>query len=414
MRRALRVMYARLCRAAPAMVALCSLAAAGTSAFAQNAPRQDAPRSVSGRVRRPVSTGGDSTGMGAAAGTWVTLHRVGRDSSGALDSVRTDAAGHYTLRYRAFGAPDALYFASSTWHGIAYFTAPLKDAQARGDDGEITVFDTTSGPIALAVKGRHLIVGGRDSGDVRTIIEVFELSNDSLQTLVTNDTRTPTWRTRIPQAAINVRVNEGEVSADAFSAANGEVRVFAPIAPGLKQLSFTYNLPASAFPFAVDAVGGAVVFEVLAEEDGARVDGPGFAKVAAVTIEGRHFQRWLAQDLRPDSRVAIDVPARGALSTSQWRGYGIAIAAGFFALLLIGRTMQRSAAKRADAPRPTLRPQESSAPLTERLAAEIAALDATFAKQSTPSDAVRHAYETRRTELKTALTEALAGRQGAG
>lgn len=382
------------------------------SASAQGA--QGAQRSVSGRVRRPMGERGDSTGMGPAVGTWVTLHRVGRDSSGALDSVRTDADGRYTLRYRPFGAPDALYFASSTWHGIAYFTAPLREAQARGDDGEITVFDTTSHAITLGVKGRHLIIGGRDTSDMRTIIEVFELSNDSLLTLVASGTGTPTWRTRIPKAATNIRVNEGEISPDAFRAADGEVQVFAPIAPGLKQLSFTYALPASAFPFAIDAAEGAVVFEVLAEEDGARVDGAGFTKVADVTIEGRHFERWLAQDLRPDSRVAIDVPARGALSGSQLRGYGIAIAAGFFALLLIGRTMQRSAAKRADAPRPTLRPQESDAPLAERLAAEIAALDATFAKQASPSDAVRQAYETRRTELKAALTAALAGQQVLG
>lgn len=405
----MRVMHAWTRRLALALASVCALASATTSVAAQ-----DAQRSVSGRVRRPVGERGDSTGMGPAAGAWVTLHRVGRDKSGALDSVRTDAEGRYTLRYRAFGAADALYFASSTWHGIAYFTAPLREAQAKGDDGEITVFDTTSRPIALSVKGRHLIVGGRDTSDMRTIIEVFELSNDSLQTLVANGTRTPTWRTRIPKAATNIRVNEGEVSPEAFRAANGEVQVFAPIAPGIKQLSFTYALPASAFPFAIDAEGGAVVFEVLAEEDGARVDGVGFTKVAAVTIEGRHFQRWLAQDLRPDSRIAIDVPARGALSTSQLRGYGIAIAAGFFALLLIGRTMQRSAAKRADAPRPTLRPQESNAPVAERLAAEIAALDATFAKQTTPSDAVRQAYEERRAELKTALTAALAGQQVLG
>jgi len=369
-------------------------------------------RSVSGRVRRPMGERGDSTGMGPAVGVWVTLHRVARDGSGALDSVRTDAAGRYALRYVTRGAADAIYFASSTWHGIAYFTAPLRTTNATGDEAEITVFDTTSRPIELAVKGRHLVVGKADTGDVHTIIEVFELGNDSLQTLVAAGNR-PTWRTRIPKAARNVRANEGELSPETFAAGDGEVRIVAPFAPGLKQLSFTYVLPASAFPFAIDAEGGAVVFEVLLEDEGARVEGEGFTKVAPVTLEGRRFQRWLAQDLRADSRLAVIVPARGALSSTQLRNYGIAIAAGFFALLLIGRSMQRSRARGTSAgelpARPTLRPREPDAPLADRLAAEIAALDATYARQSAPSDAVRQAYEARRAELKAALAAVLAG-----
>ena len=48
------------------------------------------------------------------------------------------------------------------------------------------------------------------------------------------------------------------------------------------------------------------------------------------------------------------------------------------------------------------------APLHERLAQEISALDATFAKHEAPSESMRHAYESRRAELKEALADALA------
>jgi hypothetical protein len=70
--------------------------------------------------------------------------------------------------------------------------------------------------------------------------------------------------------------------------------------------------------------------------------------------------------------------------------------------------MQRAASKRGNA-LPTLRPQEPEIPIADRLAQEIAALDATFARQESPSEAVRLAYEQRRAELKTALSQALAG-----
>jgi hypothetical protein len=47
-------------------------------------------------------------------------------------------------------------------------------------------------------------------------------------------------------------------------------------------------------------------------------------------------------------------------------------------------------------------------PTPERLAREIADLDAAFAAQQNPSDSVRTAYERRRAELAAALREELA------
>ena len=51
-------------------------------------------------------------------------------------------------------------------------------------------------------------------------------------------------------------------------------------------------------------------------------------------------------------------------------------------------------------------------PLPDRLAQEVAALDARFAREADPSETVRRAYERRRAELTAALAEAL-GQAGA-
>lgn len=346
--------------------------------------------------------------MGPAVGTWVTLHRVGKDTAGPIDSIRTDAQGHYRFRWMPFGSADGVYFASTTWGGIAYFTPPLRSVESSGDAAEITVFDTTSVRFQLTVKGRHLIVGKSDTTQFRTVIEVFELSNDSLRTLVATDTTSPmpTWSISIPASAIDVRANEGEISPDAFVAASGRVSVYAPIAPGIKQVAFSYKVPNSSFPLSMRAEGGAVVFEVLLEEPEGFVTGQGFANVDPVTLEGRNFRRFLSQDVRPNAELIIELPSSGAPARNLYIA-GLLVAIGLLMMVVLMRSMQRRASRRV-AVEPSLRPRESDAPLHERLAQEIAALDETYARIVEPSDAVKKAYDSRRSELKSALAAALA------
>lgn len=352
---------------------------------------------------------GDSTGMGPAAHVWVTLHRVGSDSAGAVDSVLTDGNGRYRMRYKLWGNNDAVYFASSTWDGITYFSARLTSRDARDDEAEITVFDTTSRTFPMTVKGRHFIVSRADSTNQRTIVEVFELSNDSLLSLVSIDTTVlrPTWSTSIPATAIDVRVSEGEISPRAFLAKDGRASVFSPFAPGLKQVVFTYKVPNSSFPLAFTAEGGAVVFEVLLEEPQGSVSGGGFTAVEPVSLEGRNFRRFLAQDVKPGARIVIELPSGNFAGRGLYIA-GLLAAVGFLMLLGLARSMQRSVARRSgSASAPSLYQPDASPPTSERLAQEIAALDTTFGKQQNPSPSVVQAYHTRRAELKKALADAL-------
>src|SRR5688572_27594903 len=85
---------------------------------------QGPARIAEGQVLRAVE-GGDAV---AVTGQWVVLHRVGADRAGPLDSARTGAGGRFRFRYAATGAPDALYFVSATYGGIAYFSPPLRSA----------------------------------------------------------------------------------------------------------------------------------------------------------------------------------------------------------------------------------------------------------------------------------------------
>jgi hypothetical protein len=180
----------------------------------------------------------------------------------------------------------------------------------QGADAEITVFDTTSHPIPLHVRGRHLVVSAPSADGWRDVVEVFELANDSSLTLVSlgGSGDRPVWAVDLPAQARHFRVGQGDVSADAVAVVRQSAEVFAPFAPGLKQLSFTYQLPTAAFPLARALTAGATVLEVLVEEPGARAEAPRMRQVASVAVEGRSFARYLAQDVPAASVVRVTVP----------------------------------------------------------------------------------------------------------
>ena len=394
----------------------------GALVFAGAVSAQQA-REVQGRVVRPVpaafpdagapktapgtpSAKVDTTGLAVVPNVMVTLHRVGKDSQAPLDSMRTTANGSYGFKYKTSGAADAVYFTSVTWGGIAYFTAPLRAAVVRGTDAEITVFDTTTKVFPLIVSGRHLIISAPDTSNHRTVIEVFELSNDSIKTLTSgaDSGGVATWSVAVPAIARDLKANEGEIAPAAFASNGGRVSIYSAIAPGMKQVSFSYRIPNEAFPMTFPLEYGAVVMEVLIEDPNGTVTGAGLAATDPQSIENRTFRRFLAQDVKDGTPIEINLPAGPSV------GRNLYIAAllgtiGVIMLLILLRAMQRNRPA-AYVGLPPVRPRE--APLADRLAREIADLDATFARYENPTDAMRQAYNERRAELKDALAAEIA------
>jgi hypothetical protein len=256
-----------------------------------------------------VRPGGQS--VDPLGGAWVVLHRVGPDHAGPLDSVRSDPRGRYTFNYVRTGSEDAIYFVSASHDGIAYFTPPLAEGKVSGGDGEITVFDTTSGSVPLTLRGHHVVVSAADPNARRSIVEVYDLSNDgSLTRIAIGDAPAgATWQTHIARGASDFKVGQGDVSAAAVSYANGIVSVFAPLAPGIKQLSFSYSLPAKSFPLKLPIEKQTGIYEILIEEKAGSVTGPQMKEVDPVTVDERNFRRFLASSMPVNSVAIIDLPA---------------------------------------------------------------------------------------------------------
>jgi hypothetical protein len=376
------------------------LVVAGVDASAQ-ATAPAAARSVEGRVIRAV---GESERP--VVGEWVTLHRVAQDGAAPLDSMRTDADGRYGFRYRPFGSEDAIYFVSARYGGIAYFAPPLRASVVRGDDADIAVFDTSSAPAPTIVRGRHLIVSAEDSVGRRSVVEVFEVSNDSTVTFLARpgDTR-GTFSVALPPAHRDFQVGQGDVPPDAVEMRGGRAVVVAPFAPGLKQLSFSYSLDADDFPLALAVERPTAVIEVLVEDATSTATGARLTPVDPVTIDDRNFRRFLAQDARARDTVRIAIAGAGVRTRQFVPGLLLALGSA----LLVGLGL---AIRRRGAPVPATA-RTDAVDERERLAREISELDAAFARDAERSTDARAAYESRRAELKAALARALAAPGGA-
>jgi hypothetical protein len=256
--------------------------------------------------------------------------------------MRTSSLGAYAFKFARTGVENAIYFVSSSYGGVAYFTSPLRGPTTTGDDAEITVFDTTSRLVPISVRGHHLIVNapvpGGD-GD-RHVTEVYELSNDSSVTRVlANETPAgAVWTAPLPNGAKKAAVAEGDIPAAAVKFVDGQALVYAPLAPGVKQLVLRYDLPAESFPLAIPLKSVTGVMEVLLEEPNAVLRG--VREVEPVALQGRRFRRFLGADISPTTKVVVTVPETGA-EVNPWFVAGLTVVIGGAMTVALARAVRR-------------------------------------------------------------------------
>jgi hypothetical protein len=362
---------------------------------------QDGARVFEGTVTRPLGGGR----VAPVAGEWAVLHRVGPDAAAPIDSMRLRANGTFAFRYRATGDASAVYFVSIKRGGVAYFTPPTREVAVRGGMADLTVFDTTSGPVKITVRARHLIVTAPDSSNstaLRNVIEVYELSNDSTLTRVAGADGSPVFEVPAPDGVLSVQGGQGDISPEAIKLEKGRVRVYGPIAPGLKQFSFSYDLPASQMSLAVHVETEVPVMEVLVEDPNGTATGGELAEVDPVQVEGRPFKRYLGENTKPPAVIEVTMPGAQE-GTRSIRLALIVTAVGAAMLLGLGMAFVRRGPQ-AFAKRRTTDP--------ESLALEIAALDEAYARIAEPTEEQKGEHYLKRAQLKGRLSAALAKRDG--
>ena len=344
------------------------------------------------------------TGETPVPGIVVTIHRVGADSSGAIDSMRTDALGRYRFSYRRWGNTDAIYFVAAVYRGIAYFSPPMRAAVVRGDEAEIVVFDTTSTPVRFTVQGHHYVVGAPRPTGLRDVVEVYEISNDTVVTAIGRDSLSPVWSAPLVRGATGFTPANSDVAASSLRARDGRVELVAPFAPGVKQLTWTYSLDARAFPLEITLDRPNAMLELLLEEPGAQVRAPSLRSQGTATTQGRTFKRFLAQNAPEGERIRIEVPSTAAAARST-----VVIALLVTAALAMMGALW-VAYRRGSGARTVI--AAASSENAESLAVAIAALDTRHDARDSSLSAEEYAAQ--RAALKARLAAMLAARPDPG
>jgi hypothetical protein len=246
-------------------------------------------------------------------GIRVVLHRIGQARQGPLDSTRSDRGGRFEFSYRADTA--AFYLASARYSGIEYFSAPLPTNPARADTAfRIVVYDTSStAPVEL--EARHLVLTRPGEDGSRSLLDLIILRNGGRLTRVAPDTGKGTWSLPLPVGTVGLQVRESDVSSEALTRVGNSLTIGAALAPGEKQLTLEYQVPAGRESVELPVARAGLPLNVLVEEAGARVVGPGMAAADSQVIQNRSFRRWTGTVSAAGS-LRILLP--GGRSTNSW------------------------------------------------------------------------------------------------
>jgi hypothetical protein len=331
------------------------------------------------------------------AGVRVVLHRIGQQLQGPIDSSRSDRRGRFHFVFRPDTA--AFYLISGRYAGIEYFSAPISTNPRRPDTAvTVLVYDTSSSaPIQL--EARHLVVTRPDQDGTRSVLDLVILKNPSRITRVAPDTIRPSWSVPLPEGTQGLDVGESDISSQALARRGDSLLVAAAIAPGEKQLTLQYRIPAGRNAIALPVGKAGMPVNVLAEEIGAKVTGAGLALADSQIIQGRSFRRWTGT-VPASSVIRIVLP--GQQRAPRW--LLVALVAGLaVALTAIGWYVL---SRRSRAPVSAERMPQGSA---DALITAIAALDAQYLgqEQRTPEEEWRE-YQLERSRLKAALEASLA------
>jgi len=283
--------------------------------------------------------------------------------------------------------------------GVAGGASAAARSRRLSDDAEIVVFETTTSPVKFTVQGHHLVIGAPRPTGLRDIVEVYEVSNDTVVTAIGRDSLTPVWSAPLPKGATNFIAGQGYVSPSSLQRRGDSVVLLAPFSPGVKQLSLSYALDSRAFPldFTLDRQNG--LLEVLLEEPGAQVRAPSLRAQGNATTQGRTLKRFLAQNPPAGERVRIDVPstafaARSTLVAAVAVGIALAMIAALWVAYRRGRV---------------LRPSATPAPAEESVAALASAIAALDARRDANDPTLSTAdYDAARAALKARLAAKLA------
>ena len=245
------------------------------------------------------------------SGVRVVLHGVGVKHQGPVDSLLTDGTGRFRFAFRLDSG--SVYLVSARYDGIEYFSPPVAGLPGAADTGVTIVVSDTSSAAAVSLAARYLVIRKpQQSGAGRQVLDLIVLENRGWLTRTSPDSARPSWAGALPGGAAAPRLSESDFSADAVVFRNDSLLLFAPVAPGQKQMAVEYVLPPT--PEVSLAFGNErTMTNLLLEEMGADVRGGGVAPADTQVIDSTRFLRWVGS---PPENATITVRFGAAAATA--------------------------------------------------------------------------------------------------
>jgi hypothetical protein len=235
----------------------------------------------------------------------------------------------------------------------------------------------------------------------RGVLDLIVLRNPGDRTLVAPDTVRPAWSAPLPVGTFGLQPGEGDVSPDALRREGDRILLFAPIAPGEKQLILQYGLPAAVRTLTLPFETSAGFVNVLVADPSARVTGGALVPADTEVIQDRTYRRWMGQ---VPAGATVRIELAEAFSAPRWalRALVGGLAAG---LALV--------AVRGLRPLGGSRPGPGEEPDVDVMLERVAQLDARYTGRESEVDPVEWSrYRTERAELITRLGALFAARSG--
>jgi hypothetical protein len=162
---------------------------------------------------------------------------------------------------------------SARFAGIEYFSPPLRAQSPAPDSTLIIVVSDTSSEAPVRIGSRHAVISRLGPDGTRGVLEIVGVSNSSDRTRVSGDTSRAVWGIALPSGTSTVRPGQGDFSPEALVIRHDSVLLYAPVAPGEKQVVFSYALPSNVrrLPLRFDEPVAEV--NVLLEDEEAQVSG---------------------------------------------------------------------------------------------------------------------------------------------
>ena len=253
------------------------------------------------------------------------------------------------------------------------------------------MYDTSSSaPVSL--EARHLVVTQPGEDGSRNVLDLMVLLNGGQRTRVAPDSAGASWGGLLPSGTSGLELGESDVSPEAVARRGDSILVAAPLAPGEKQLTVQYAIPAGQKNLELRFAEPVSSVNVLAEENDVLVSGGSLALADSQVFQGRSFRRW-SGDVPAGGTLRIALPGRDRVP-----GWLLPSLVAAIVVVLAG-TGWYFLVRQAQAP----------APSPAQLLDAIAALDARYlGREAETSSAEWVSYQTERRRLKAELEAALA------